>query len=254
MNNKLIREIRFGMPKQWKTGAVVSTYPRPLLALVFEEGGLDVVQEPIVYIKPSELAEMLTRSVDKIPPIVAIDFCDESKQVLTGMYAATGNREGFESVIMVINLLVQAKTMPFKTIVLDSITQMSEVILRHIAATQAAAMADARKWAGNIGLKIAQIMGVLNSVNAHVVYIMHAEMQQNEQTNEISVLPLVHSKLRNKIGALVSQFLYACKEGGKPVVYTTDKGFIKGIGCRWPANLPPVCGATFKDIYGKELL
>lgn len=250
---KLIREIRFGMPKQYKTGAVVSSYPRPLLVLSFEEGGLDVVTDTIKYIPPAELPTLLTTDPKTIPPIVAIDFCDSSKKLLTPQYQATGNAAAFNDVITVANALVQSKTMPFKTIVIDSITQLSDTILSHIAATQASAMADPRKWAGNIGLKIAQIMGVMNSIDAHIVYIMHAEVDKNETTGEVSVLPLVHSKLRNKIGALVSQFLYATKQGNKPVVYTTDQGLIKGIGCRWPHNLPPICGADFQSIYGKEL-
>ena len=61
------------------------------------------------------------------------------------------------------------------------------------------------------------------------------------------------SRFKDRIGALLSQFFYATKENGKAVVYTTDKGFVKGVGARWPADLPAVCGADFKSIYGKEL-
>jgi hypothetical protein len=41
--------------------------------------------------------------------------------------------------------------MPFKTVVIDPITRLSDIIYGHIAATQAAQMADPRKWAASIG-------------------------------------------------------------------------------------------------------
>lgn len=40
---KQIREIRWGPPKSFKTGAVAGTYPKPLLYFGFEEAGLDVI-------------------------------------------------------------------------------------------------------------------------------------------------------------------------------------------------------------------
>ena len=246
---KYIREGRFGMPKQYKTGAVVETYPKPMLIMSFDEGGLDVVKQPITYIRPDEIENAL-----KAPsPITAIDFCDTNKRSLNAAYQATGNAVAFQSFIDCTNKIVGAQSIPFKTIVIDPITGLSEIILAHIAATQASAMADARKWAGNIGLKLAQVVGVYTQLNCHVVFIMHAQQMQNELTNEVSIMPLIHSRFKDRVGALLSQFLYATKENGKAVVYTTDKGYIKGIGCRWPQNLPPVCGADFNSIYGKEL-
>jgi len=250
---KYIREGRFGMAKQYKTGAVVNTYPKPLLVLSFDEGGLDVIQTPVVYIQPSEIEAYLKKSPEELPPIVAIDFCDTQKRTLTPIYQASGNSAGFQTFVDVTNKLCATSTIPFKTVVVDPITGLSDLILSHIAATQASAMADARKWAGNIGLKLAQTVGVMTQLNAHVVFIMHAAQQQNELTQEISILPLIHSRFKDRVGALLSQFFYATKENGKAVVYTTDKGYVKGIGARWPANLPAVCPADFTSIYGKEI-
>lgn len=247
---KYIREGRFGMPKQYKTGAVVETYPKPMLVLSFDEGGLDVVKQPIKYIQPNEIDTALK---DTSTPITAIDFCDTNKKTLNATYQATGNAAGFQSFVECTNKLVAATQLPFATIVIDPVTGLSEIVLAHIAATQASAMADARKWAGNIGLKLSQIVGVYTQLNCHVVFIMHAQQMQNELTNEVSIMPLIHSRFKDRIGALLSQFFYATKEGSKAVVYTTDKGYVKGIGARWPQNLPPVCGADFTSIYGKEL-
>jgi hypothetical protein len=39
---------------------------------------------------------------------------------------------------------------------------------------------------------------------------------------------------------------------GGPRILTQSFGYVKGIGCRWPANLPARVGPTFDDIYGKD--
>ena len=80
---KYIREGRFGQSKQWKTGAVVGTYPRPLLAVSLDEGGLDVVTTPApLYIKTNELFKECQRPVADLSPITAIDLCDASSKTL----------------------------------------------------------------------------------------------------------------------------------------------------------------------------
>jgi hypothetical protein len=40
---KYIREGRMGPPKSFKTGAVLGTYPKPLLCLEFDESGGDII-------------------------------------------------------------------------------------------------------------------------------------------------------------------------------------------------------------------
>jgi len=77
-NPKLIRELRMGPPKQFKTGAVVGTYPKPLLLCQFDRGGVDIVPprafvadkdsipmdvcyEDIVFEKPGDMAKVLAK-------------------------------------------------------------------------------------------------------------------------------------------------------------------------------------------------
>ena len=156
---KLIREGRFGSPKQYKTGAVVSTYPKPLLVINFDEAGLDVIKDPVLYIKPTEIERYAKMKVEELPPIIAIDFCDIQRKELTVTYQATASSTAFEVFVQFTNAFIKLPC-PWKTVVVDSITGLTDQILSHIAKTNFAAMADARKWAGNVGLKMGQIVGV----------------------------------------------------------------------------------------------
>lgn len=250
--SKFIREGRMGPPKSFKTGAVVGTYPRPMFVFNFDPGGLDIVNEPVQYIEPKDLKAMTELPTDKLPPLTAINFWDITTKKMNPMFAITGSTEPYLKFVECINLL--ADKCPWKTVVIDPLTGLSETVLTSVAMMNPKAMEDARKWASLVGGKLQQAASVLGGLEAHTVCIMHSQTEMNELTKDIFVYPLIPSKVREKIGALFSQFFYATVEIGNPpkaVVYTAPRGFVKGIGARWPQGLPNPCGPTFNDIYGK---
>ncbi len=244
---KLIREGRFGPPKSFKTGAVVGTYPQPLLCLEYDHDGLSIIRDPVTMVTPEKLMIDL---IDKIPPIgiTGVDMTNLNKAVLSEIYVPRPDTQTFPKTVQVINALV--KSCPFKTIVIDTVTGLSDCIYGHQSAVNASALADARKWAGNIGMKVKQVIDTTCQINANVVVIFHSDTEKNELTGEIRELPMVYSKLREFLGAMFSQFFYAT-----PDFKVKTKAFqnVKGIGCRWPMNLPDTCGPLFNDIYGKEV-
>ena len=247
-NGKLIREGRYGPPKCWKTGAIVSTYPRPLLCFEFDEGGMDVYKESTYIVRPKDFDTLMT--MEKLPcDVVVVDMCDATIRQATEKYEVLANKEGFSLFTNCVNTLIKHKGGPFKTVVVDPITQLNEVILGHFAASNPAAMNDPRKWASSCGMKVQQTIAVLNQLPCHTVYIMHSMMEKNELTGTIIEVPMIPGRIRDRVGGILSQFFYACKENSKPVIYTSDKGFAKGIGARWPDNLPNPCGPTYKEIY-----
>lgn len=252
--NRYIREGRFGKGKQFKTGSVVGTYPRPLLCLQTDEEGLSVINDPITIIDPKDFESWCKKKPEELDQngIYSVDFTNigVTKQI-TNVYQPTGEKVGFQTFVDTANKLLTIGC-PWKTIVVDSISSLSDMIMAHNASVNASSLSDARKWAGNVGGKVAQIVKVLCSVDAHVVFIMHEDLEKNELSGEVTIYPLIHSKFRQKVGAELSQFFYQTMENGKAVIYTQNKGLIKGIGARWPQNLPAVCGADFKSIYGKE--
>ena len=251
---KLIRELRMGPPKCWKTGAVVGTYPRPLLVLNFDQEGLDVITEAITPISVVDFETVCKLPVDKQPPLSVVDFCDTQVKLMTEVYVPQGATKPFKEFVETVNRLVRVGC-PWKTIVLDSASGLGDAILAHIAATNASSLASALKWAPMIGGKVHQCMGVMTSIQSHVVFIFHASTpEKDETTQQVEITPLVASKwARDRVGSLVSQYFYQCIESGKPIIHTRDNGYVRGIGCRWPNGLAPKVGATFKDIYGKEL-
>ena len=270
MSEKLIREGRFGAPKTFKTGSVVGTYPRPLLVFNCDEEGysifpsrtekvrpdhlpFEVFSEDIKVVKSDELAAMCKLPPASLPPVTVLEVVDLVKQrLMSETYHPIANSGPLNDFVKAVNLLVQAGC-PWRTVVVDSVTGLNEIILSHVAAVNNAALADARKWAPMAGSKVQQCIGVLTSLPAHVVCIFHESYKENELTQETRVAPLVYSQVRDRIGGLFSQWFYQFKQNGQPKVRTTDFALIKGVGVRWPSGLPDVVGPTFKDIYGATL-
>lgn len=268
MNNKLIREGRFGAPKTFKTGAVVGTYPRPLLLLNCDEEGYSVFpsktdkvrsdyipfkvfSEDIKPIKVAELPSYCKKKVEDLPPVTVVEVLDFfSQRLVTTNYIPSANSQPLSDFVSAVNLLVQAGC-PWRTVVLDSITGLNEIILAHMASTNSKALDSALKWAPMAGGKVAQIMGVLTSLPSHCVFIFHEVIKENEQTQVVRIAPLVHSQFRDRVGGLLSQWFYSFKQNGKPMLRTNDLGFVTGIGCRWPTNLPDVIEPTYSAIYEK---
>jgi hypothetical protein len=152
------------------------------------------------------------------------------------------------------NQLTGKTVIPYKTIVFDSVTGYMDIIMSHLSSFNPNGMADARYWAFQVGQKVRQLILSSTCLPAHVVFIMHSTIEKDELTQQIRELPSVYSGLRNDICGLFSQAFYATKNNGKPVLWTNDKLFVKGIGPRWPANLPQELAPDFKSIYGKEVI
>lgn len=249
-NGKLIREGRMGSPKSFKTGAVCGTYPRPLLCMQFDEGGMDVLKEKVKIVTPEEFSKDLwcKKETKDLPPIMAINFA-QKKANLTDSYDVKKEASQWQGFAKCVNEIHVAGC-PWATIVLDPLTELSECILRHMAQMNSGAMADPRKWAASAGAKVSEVVGSMTGYSCHVVFLMHSQLIKDEQlSGEISIQPMLYSRYREVIAAQLSQFFYAEIKGGKATVLTQPSGYVKGIGARWPADLPASCGATYKDIY-----
>lgn len=264
---KFIREGRMGPPMSYKTGAVVGTYPRPLLHLGGDPHGIDII--PLAPPKPSaykmEVCQQhvtkLTPELflsekwcekprDQLSPITHVNFYNNNSP-LSDVYGPRPDSKNFPSFNLTGNALI-AKC-PWRTVVVDPVTQLSEIIYGHLAIMQPGQMADPRKWAASIGQKVMQTISSFNRIQAHVVFIMHCETKENETTNKVSTTPMIYSKSREAVAGLFAQFLYAEVRNSKPIVLTQPTGYCTGIGMRWPLGLPAECGAHFEDLYGAAI-
>lgn len=264
-----------GRPKTFKTGGVVGTYPTPILYLGFDRGGVDIIPskaaldsfgsdlikprisyEEIKFIKPGgELASWVNKPMEEQPKVLAIQFYEGTPLALTLDTKPSPSQAAFQNFVNDYNSLTMKQVLPWKTIVLDSATGLTDTILNWISSFNPAAMTDARQWAGQAGGKVRQICLSMTSLPCHVVILLHSVTEQNDLTKEINEQPSLYSQtLRDDFFGMFSQVFYSTIDStGKPKVWPSQRYPVKGIGCRWPVGLPSELAPDFNSIYGKEL-
>lgn len=271
---RYIREARLGKPKTFKTGAILGTYPKPMLVCMFDNDGhsvipskssapnpdlvkMDTSYEDMVIITPVELPKWLEKPMEQQPRILVIDFFSARCITVTLDVKVLADSTAMQAFVNVTDALFRhvkdKKPFPWKTIVFDSTTGFSDVVLSFVAQYNAPAMANAMLWAPQVAGKVRQAINFMNIMPAHAVTIIHVEVDKDEMTGAVSEIPSLYSKsLRTDLSGLFNQVFYSTKRNGKPVVWTTDQMLVTGIGPRWPQGLPTECGADFASLYGKE--
>jgi hypothetical protein len=221
----------------------------------FEMDGLSVVKaRKITFVNSLEYRELLKKKMEELPEVVALDYIYAANKRIGTNFGITYEASTFERFANDANLLLDS--CPFKTVVLDSLTGVSEAAIGLVGAKNPAALKDARHWAGQAGAKIREVVSCLYAINCQcVVIIAHEMVSENETTKEVRVLPNIVSGQKETLGALASQFIYATTEmdnQGKPkfVVYTQPTGLVKGLGMRVGNIGKGVCGPAFEEIYG----
>jgi hypothetical protein len=271
---KYIREGRMGPPKAFKTGAVVGTYPKPLLVFVFDEEGLSVIPqrgvkapasylpldccyEDIEFIKPTQIVEYLKKKPEELRKITAVDFCDTVDKRMTQDITVVADRAPFDTFATMLNSMVTNVRMgvplPWKTIVFDPLTRFNDIVYMFVAALGGPELTkDLRLSYPHVSGKIQQFVGVITALPAHVVVIMHVQADVTK-LGQIIETPMFFGNYRQKINSQFTSFFYAVMEGGKPMIRTKDYGYARGIGATFPAGLPDPCQPDFTSIYGREL-
>ncbi len=239
-----------GPPFSYKTGAVVETYPKPMLVLEFDPSGLDVVKQPIERIQPSAISDYCRKKQQELPPVLAIEFPTVEKKTLSlemkSYSAITAN-----VILDVVNNLVVVGC-PWKTVVVDPITGLTSAFIGYIGVNDSKAMDDARKWAFMVGVLIERVIIVVQGLSCHSVFLIHCQTEKNEVTGEIITEPMVPSSFRQRLPGIFSQFFYATIENGVAMVYAQPTGFIKGLGMRKPGQAEMKMKADFRSIYGTD--
>lgn len=268
---KLIRELRMGPPKSFKTGAVVGSYPKPLLYFGFDRSGIDVIPQKgvivpkdkvqfdctydeILFATPDTLDALCKEPRGKQAKITAIDFTQYHMREIDELLKASTSSAMMQQYVKAYNIIVRNQaTIPWATFVFDSTSGFQDMTVSHIASVNPNALADARQWAHQAGQVLRKTIISATALQCHIVFICHTFIDKNETTSLVLELPDLVSSLRNDVSGLFSQVFYATQNMGKPVVWTADKMFVKGAGARWPQGLPTDCGPDFQSIYGKEV-
>lgn len=265
---KYIREGRFGPPKTWKTGSVLDTYPTPIGYIGWDQGGHEIARKR-KYAKVTKAEWKEIRHGRMKPPadITVIDCSFTPEVLLVDDTVPIPEETTFKLTVEIVNTLLEGAgvfkgpknpNFPFKTIVGDPVTELSKSVLRWISKNRAARLADARKWAGDVGAKVEQVLNYINMLATkevcHAVTIFHSEIKENEDTKEVRNLPMVFSNLKSSVGGMYTQFFYQDIIAGKPQIKHMSYELVKGIGARWPEfdAKTTMVGPTFEEIYAKE--
>jgi hypothetical protein len=254
---QLIRELRFGKPKTWKTSSVVGSYPEPLLLFNFDPDGFTSVSGRTINLITSEdfRAALLNKEFKwNTSQVWIIDYTAKGKQRISSDQFKNQTQAPLQRFITDCNALFD--NCPFKTVVLDSTTMLNGTVLEFVCQLNSVKMPTLPLWGQILG-KLEEIVGCLCSLPCHLVMIAHEDSEKDELTGEISLWPMFTGQMKKKVGMLVNQYLYATTETGgdgktKGVIYTQPRGLMKGIGMRFPQNRPPVCGPRFSDVYGVD--
>ena len=252
---RYISELRFGLPMTYKTGSVVGSYPKPMLVLLFDRHGLEIFDKPMQALAPANLAKFCAQPAADIPPVTYIDFSVFKKADLDFRSIGFGpvpDSTGAEAIGDTINALRKmGSKIPFKTVVLDSLTEMCNVLHEHVGKIGGEKyISDARKWAGAVGGMSKNILDRFHLLQAHTVCIAHSEKMTNESGAVIGEEPMMYSKLREYLQAMFSQVIYQQHDGKNATVRVKPFGYVRGLGCKWPHHEKEVLPASFTGIYG----
>ncbi len=274
--SKLIRELRWGPMKSFKTGAVVGTYPKPMLVWQWDVDGISVIplkntpkndtlvqfdcaHEDIVFCEPGRLSEWVSKPMSEQPKILCVDYTKVRPTLLNLEYAPLKSQEALmkfqDPANGDFNKIAGRKELPWKTSVFDGVTGYMEAVLSHFSSINPNRMADARDWAFQVGQMVKRVMCSMTMLPCHVVVLMHDELEKNDLNQQVGIVPVVYGKeVRNIAGGFFSQYFHAEKDATKkPVVLMSDQMYTRGVGARWPVLTGQV-QPDFKSIYGKELL
>lgn len=269
---KMIREARMGRPKTFKSGAILSSYPKPMLYYGLDRGGVDVVPsknivlppdyiqpdtryEDIKHIKPTDFATVANLPMEQQARITAVDFTLEMPTTIDLSVKPMASQLQLQRFTEVHNATSQRPTLPWKTIVLDGATGLTDAVLAYISSTNPNAMTDARQWAGQAGAFVRKTILAMTALPCHFVCILHSQVDANPD-GTMSEQPSVYSQvLRDDFFGLFSQVFYAFKDPitGLPFIRVSDEYPVRGIGPRWPLGLAKVNKPDFNSIYGREL-
>lgn len=266
---KLIRELREGRPMTYKTGAVIGSYPYPMLVLSGDPHGMTIVPaiptsptspfkmqfttKDIEYKTLNEVIAMSQLPREQLPKCTVFQFSLGGSNLLTDLYQPTPDLKSFPDFNRLGNALVSK--CPWKTVIVDPITELQNVIFAHLAGAQSGLLATPMKWAPAIGMKVINTLSTFHRLSAHLVAIFHTSTpDKDETTSVVSAEPILFgAKARDAVGGIFAQVFAAEIMGGKPMVFTQSTGYYKGIGAKWPHGLPATCGADFDSIYGNAV-
>lgn len=140
---------------------------------------------------------------------------------------------------------------PYKTIVLDSLTTLSEIAMNHVLSSTS----QDQPHQGSYGAQQQYIKRVMNELTAWPVRIVataHIQKDTNDLTQVVEKLPLLTGKLAGFIGIYFDEVYFMdsvldpITKASKPIILTKSTPVMRQAKSRW--NVPDKTDATFEAI------
>lgn len=252
---KQIRMLEFGAPKTGKTSSM-GTYPGPVCLMNFDVDGFSSIHTKKTLVLPSvEFQKQLKEGVTfKEDEVIVLDYSSLATAIQLGKDRPM-TVTAIKNFIDDVNVLF--KHCPFKTVVVDPVTMWDGAVNDFIAGMNSVTQLQIQHW-GQAAKKKEEIINCINSLPTHTIFLAHEDTEKDELTGQIRVIPFVTGQMKNKIGMMFSQFVYATTEA-KPdgtnryVLWTQPKGIVRGIGVRWPQGTAPVVDNNFASLFGGKV-
>lgn len=253
MSNQKVKELRFGPPLSWKTGAVGTTYPTPLLLFNFQANGWVSIRRPTTVLNSATFRNAM-KGKAPFADVTVVDYAAAKNKLTASVLMPTGS-ERYSEFVGDFNHLYEYN--PFATVVIDPYTLLDVEILNFVVKLDPDIKYPGRAMIAHYGYlqsKKRELIGALLGLDCHCVMIGHEESQKDEVTGEINTVTAGTGKFQETMGMHFAQVLYARieadeKGNARPIVHTKPFGRIKSLGMRWPDGKPAICGATFHDLY-----
>jgi hypothetical protein len=159
------------------------------------------------------------------------------------------------------HVIPKIKSGEIQTLVLDSLTTYSEVVLMAILDEAKVEFPRIQDWGMQINGMVTTI-NMLSDLPCHVIFLAHEQTQVNEDNVIIKGMPLVTGKLAPKIGLYFDEVYRTKVRSGQFVLQTKNQGgflaksrldgFLKNVGKQGIPNDLPQTYAALLDCFNKE--
>lgn len=151
------------------------------------------------------------------------------------------------------NLQNQKQPLPFKTLVIDTITTMTDSILedyRYVSQTGVKRPNIDQNSQSDYGLLATHFKQILTgtlALDCNIIYIGHTQISKDDSTGIVSNELLMPGQMAGKLGIYFEE-VYFAKVNAKGEHVWQTKGDSKTAFCRTQRKLPAEILATYKEI------
>jgi len=187
---------------------------------------------------------------------------DKLNEITYEQYPYAGKEPGvagrrFNDDMGKLKALAKKGEFPYKTLVIDSLTTMSDRIMEHLMKENPAvkrnvtrgAQAPALQDYGLFRIFMKSFIAELISLPCNIVITAHIDIQKDETTGAILRVPMLTGKLAKELPIYFEEVYMAYVEGeGEKRKYKAQTQADRKFNCRSQRGLPPVIDLSYESL------